>query len=789
MLKNFFTVAWRNLFRGKGFSVINLSGLAVGMASALLILLWVQNELSYDGFYTHSDRLYQTWRNAKSNTSITSWNVVPQVLGPALKQDYPEVERVSRVFWDEVLLLSRGEKKINTNGTIVDPDFLTMFDFPLIQGDRNTALSSPTQMVITEKTAKAFFGSEDPMGKTIRIDNKYDYAVSGVLKDLPNNTKFDFEYLLPWNYLQRQGATDSVWARNSVQTYVLLKAQTDLAAFNSKTKEIYARHHVPYFAESFLYPVSRLRLYSNFENGKPSGGRIERVQIFLVIAVFILLIACINFMNLSTARSEKRAKEVGIRKVSGALRGSLIGQFLGESVLLATLAGILALGLVQLSLPFFNGLAAKELVIGFGNVYFWLAFVGFVLLTGVLAGSYPAFFLSAFRPVSVLKGSFKREGTLVTPRKVLVVLQFGFSIVLVICTIVIQKQVKYAEGREAGYDKRNMIWFFLSGEMSQNYAAIKNDLLDQGIATAISKSSSPLAVTESWLSDAAQWPGKDPNDKTDFNFFTTDGNIVQTAGLQLVAGRDLDVKRYATDSTGVLLNETAVKIMGFKDAIGQTIDRGYSGVDWHVVGVVRDFILESPFERVKPMVIQGPKAGGMYLMHVKLNNARPTDRSLAAVERVLRQYNPLYPFEYHFIDQQYAKKFEDEQASGALTASFAGLTIFISCLGLFGLAAYMAESRNKEIGVRKVLGASVGSIAGLLSWDFVKLVVIAMGVASPVAWWVMSRWLAGYAYHTDLSLWVFAAAGFGAVGIAVVTVSFQAVRAAMVNPVRSLRSE
>ncbi|HVU98364.1 MAG TPA: ABC transporter permease [Puia sp.] len=788
MLKNFFTVAWRNLYRGKGFSFINISGLAVGMASALLILLWVQNELSYDGFYHHSDRLYQVWRNGKDNTGISSQNITPQIVGPTMKKDYPEVERASRVFWDETLLLSRGEKKISIIGTMADPDFLEMFDFPLLQGDRATALSSPTGMVITQKTAKAFFGNEDPMGKTIRIDNKYDYAVSAVLKDLPNNTQFDFQFILPWDYVRMTGQSDSLWDKNSTHNYVLLKPHTDLAAFNAKTRDIYRQHaHLPFFAESFLYPVNRLRLYSDFENGKPAGGRIERVRIFIVIAVFILLIACINFMNMSTARSEKRAKEVGIRKVSGALRGSLISQFLGESVLLAALAGAIALALVEVSLPFFNGLTGKVLAIGFGDWYFWLAFAGFIVMTGVLAGSYPALFLSAFRPVAVLKGNFKKSNALMGPRKVLVVLQFSFAIILVICTLVIKKQVNYARDREVGYDRRNMIWCFLSGDINKNYDAIKYELLSQGIATAITKSSAPL--TQSWSTGAAEWPGKDPNDRTDFNFFLCDGNIVQTAGLQLVAGRDIDPKHYPTDSNAVLLNETAVKVMRLATPIGTVVDKGAWGTDWHVVGVVKDFIIESPFDKVKPMMIKGPKANWFNLMHIKLNPAHSTAQDLAGVEQVLKQYNPLYPFEYHFIDQQYAQKFEDEQASGKLTAVFAGLTIFISCLGLFGLAAYMAENRRKEIGVRKVLGASVGSIAGLLSGDFVKLVLIAMVVASPVAWWVMSRWLAGYPYHIGLSIWVFVAAGFGAVGIALATVSFQAIRAAMSNPVKSLRSE
>jgi putative ABC transport system permease protein len=789
MLKYFLKVAWRNLFRGKGFSLINISGLATGMASALLILIWVQNERSYDGFYTHSDRLYQLWRNAKNNSGIVSSNVTPQIVGPAMKLEYPEVESASRVFWDETLLFSRGDKKINIRGTMTDPDFLTMFDFPLLKGDRATALNEPTQIVITEKTAKTFFGEEDPMGKTIRIDNKYDFKVSAVLKDLPNNTQFDFEFILPWSYLKtRQDPTDSSWGKNSMRNYVLLKPHTDLAAFNAKTKDIYARHQVPDFEESFLYPVSRLRLYSDFDNGKPSGGRIERVRSFIAIAVFILVIACINFMNMSTARSEKRAKEVGIRKVSGASRGSLIGQFLGESVLLAAVAGIIALGLAQLCLPFFNALTGKAMAIAFANRDFWLAFVGFVLLTGLLAGSYPALFLSSFRPVAVLKGSFKKANASVSPRKILVVLQFSFSIVLIIGTIVIEKQIRYAGDREVGYDRRDMIYTFLSGDIPKKYESIKNDLLNQGIATGVTKSSGP--ITQIYSIGGADWSGKDPNDKTEFNLLYCDGNIVQTAGLQLVAGRDIDLKKYPADSTAILLSEGAAKVMGFKEPIGQVIDRGAWGAPaWRIVGVIRDFVMESPFQKVKPLIIMGPRANWFNLMHIKLNPAHSTAQGLAGVAQVLKQYNPLYPPDCYFIDQEYAKKFDDERSSATLTAVFAVLTIFISCLGLFGLAAYMAENRTKEIGVRKVLGASVTSIASLLSRDFVKLVLIAIVVASPVAWWVMSRWLAGYTYHIGLSIWVFVMAGAAAVVIALATVSFQAIRAAMANPVRSLRSE
>src|ERR1035438_10467211 len=457
MLNKFFVIAYRNILRNKSFSVINISGLAIGMASAMLILLWVQNELSYDSFYANSDRLYQSWNRDRGNNGINCWNVTPKVLGPTLKQDYPEIEKATRINWDEAILLTVGEKKMNITGSMVDPDFLAMFQFPFIRGNMNTALNNPNDIVITQKLSKQLFGNEDPLGKTIRLDNKYDFNVSAVMKDLPNNTEFDFEYLLPWSFMHVRNEDDSSWGSNSTHNFVLLKPNASIASVNSKIQNIIIKHTGQgTTTKSFLYPVSKLRLYSNFENGVEAGGKIETVKVFILIASFILLIACINFMNMSTARSEKRAKEVGIRKVVGARKGSLIGQFIGESILIAFIAGAFALIIVQLCLPVFNTLTKKQLVIEYSNIYFWFSFTGFILFTGIIAGSYPAFFLSSFKPVSVLKGSFKKTNALVTPRKVLVVLQFTFAIILIICTIIIERQIDYAKDRESGYDKNNL---------------------------------------------------------------------------------------------------------------------------------------------------------------------------------------------------------------------------------------------------------------------------------------------------------------------------------------------
>jgi putative ABC transport system permease protein len=788
MVKYFFKITFRNITRNKSFSIINISGLAIGMASSMLILLWVQNELGYDRFYKNANRLYQLWNKSRGNDGINCWNVTPKPLAMGLKQNYPEIEKATRVGWDEAILFTVGEKKMNVIGTMVDPDFLTMFEFPFISGNVNTALNNPVDIVITEKLARSLFGKEDAMGKVVRLDNKYDHKVSAIMKDLPHNTQFDFQFLLPWSYMRTTGQDDSSWGSNSTRNYALLRPNASIAAVNAKAKNIIREHGEPSWkVESFLYPVSKLRLYSNFVNGVPEGGKIEKVSVFIIIAVFILLIACINFMNMSTARSEKRAREVGIRKVAGARRKYLISQFLGESILLTFFAGMVALMIVQLSMPMFNELTGTQLFVEYGNLYFWICFIGFVLFTGILAGSYPAFFLSSFKPVAVLKGSFKKINALVAPRKALVVLQFAFAITLIVCTIIIEKQTKYAQDRQSGYDKMDLIYIPLAGDMNKNYVLIKNDLINKGIAVAVTRTSAP--ITEGWSSGGAYWSGQPLTDRTEFNFFNVDDGITKTAGLSIVQGRDFDIQRYLTDSNAAIINETALKTMNLKHPIGEIIDTGAWNTNWHIIGVVKDFILQSPYEAVSPMVIQGPKANWFNEIHIKMNHKNSIAENLKAMEVVFREYNPEYPFEYYFVDDKYAAKFSDEQTVGKLTAFFSGLTIFISCLGLFGLAAYMAENRIKEIGIRKVLGASVAGIVALLSKDFIKLVLIAVVVASPVAWWAMTRWLSGYPYRISISWTVFFAAGIIAVVIALATVGFQAIKAAIANPVKSLKAE
>ncbi|HZK64812.1 MAG TPA: ABC transporter permease, partial [Puia sp.] len=789
---NFFKVAYRNLLRNKGFSAINITGLAVGMAATILILLWIQNEMSYDEFHKNKDRIYEVWNRVPMASELKCWNTVPAPLARALESNLPEVERAVRVVGTGDILFSVGDKRLIKSGNMVDTGFLQMFSFPMLQGNPATALKDIHSMVLTEKAAKSLFGKEDAMGRVIRIKDNGDFTVTGVVKGVPNNTRFDFEFLVSMANQKYGAGQDLGWNDNSTPTYVLLKPGANYAAAASgirKLKQKYSDEAKTMKWELFLYPLSRWRLHSSFTNGvEDNGGLSTFVELFGIIAAFILLIACINFMNLSTARSEKRAKEVGIRKVVGARKSSLISQFIGESVFLALLAGILAIIIVQISLPGYNQLTDKKLFIDFGNSNTWFVFIGFILFTGLLAGSYPAFFLSAFQPVRVLKGTFKKANALVTPRKVLVVLQFSFAITLIICTIIVKQQIDYGRERETGYNKDNLIYHFMTGDIPKNYTLIKNELLSSGVAKSITKTNSPL--TERWSNGWGQsWEGKDPNDKTSFDRYLADEGLGATAGLQFVQGRDFDLKQFPTDSTGLIINESSLKVMKFKNPMGKIVSD--LGFDWHIVGVIKDFILTSPYEPTRPLLICGAKSQFMTfnVMQIKLNGNNSTTDNLKRAEAIFKKYNPEYPFDARFVDEAYARKFESEKRQATLAGLFAGLTIFISCLGLFGLATYMAENRVKEIGIRKILGASLTAITTLLSKDFVKLVVIAFLIAAPLAWWAMYKWLQNYIYRVGMEWWVFALAGFLSVMIALLTVSYQSVKAAIANPVKSLRTE
>lgn len=786
MIRNYFKIAWRNLLRNKSFSFINISGLAVGMASAMLILLWIYHEMSYDNFHEKKDRLYAVWNRYSMDGKVETWKNTPSPMAAALQQEYQEVEHVSRVSNLPPVKIDLGEKKFYGRGKAVDSTFLEMFTFPVLKGNKATALTDVSSIVLTEKLAETIFGDADPIGQVLRLDNTDNFKVSAVIKDPPAHSEFEFQYLLPWAYLGRVGGDDGIWQNNSIHTYVLLKENASLASLEPRLKTLRKKYDKsdPNM-ETFLYPSARWHLYSTFENGKESGGRIEIVRLFGVIAGFVLLVACINFMNLSTARSEKRAREVGIRKVAGAHRRSLVVQFLGESMLLACIAGVLALFVVQLVLPVFNELVGKKLTLETKEPLFWMFFAGFILVTGLLAGSYPSAYLSSFKPVSALKGGLKAPRALVAPRKVLVVGQFTFAIVLIIATVIVRQQIQKAQDRQAGFAKDNLVYHFTEGESAKNYKLIRNELLASGTALSVTMTSSP--VTEDWSNSwQIGWKGKNPDDRTIVSRFFADNAVTRTLGLELLAGRDFDLDHFPADSGAALLNESAVKHMGFKDPVGQII---YDmGQEWHVIGVIKDFIINSPYHPSTPLYIGG--ANGFFnVMHIRLNGANSTQSNIKSLLGIFEKYNPEYETNYRFADEQYARKFADEERTGTLATLFALLTILISCLGLFGLSSYMAENRIKEIGVRKVMGASVFSITALLSGDFFKLVAISFVIASPVAWWAMHTWLADFPYRVSIQWWVFALAGLAALGITLLTVSYQAVKAALSNPVKALRTE
>ncbi len=779
----------RNLMKNKLHSFINVLGLTVGIASAILIFLWIQSEVNHDRFHTKIDRIYLMNNRDKTGSGIFVWNNTPKPMGLAIKKDYPEVEDVVRINNSGAnFLVSNGDRHFSIHGIFADTGFLNMFSFPLLQGSAGNALSSVKNIVLTQQLAKKLFGNEDAMGKTVKIDSVDYLTVTGVLKDLPNNTSFDFEYLLPWAYATKVGIDDNYWGNNSILTFVLLKPGVSPEVFNKKVRNITIDHAGPgnITAHVFAQPYKDAWLYSKVENGNYVAGRIEQVRLFSIIAVFILLIACINFTNLSTARSEKRAKEVGIRKVAGARKHSLIIQFISESILLAVAAGAAAVMIVQLSLPAFNEVIGKKLFINFSDPVYWLYALVFVVFTGITAGLYPAFYLSSFRPIKVLKGTFRPVNTSITPRKVLVVLQFTFAIALIICTIIVQGQIKYAQNRDAGYSRNNLAFLLMFGEVGKNYELIKRDLLNSGVATVVTATSAPM--TENWgTSNGFAWTGSESADtKTEFNLFSADNDFSKAMNLTLLQGRNIDIEHYKTDSMAALLNETAVKRMRLKDPIGKTITG--NGLTLHVVGVVKDFILESPYERINPMIIMGP-AFSYFVINFRLNANPSINTSLVKAEKIFKQYNSQYPFNVRFYDQEYRLKFVDEQRVGTLAGLFAALAIFISCLGLFGLATFMAQNRVKEIGIRKVLGASVASITALLSRDFLKLVALAFIIASPFAWIIMNKWLLNYNYRITIQWWMFAATGLISFIIAIGAVGFQAVKAALANPAKSLRSE
>jgi ABC-type antimicrobial peptide transport system permease subunit len=795
LLASYIKFSRRTLLKNKAFSFINVSGLAVGMASAVLISLWIQNELTCDQFHTKKDRIYQVLNRGKFEEKVYVWDAMPHPLAPALKNEFPkQVEETLRVSWVAAFVLKKADKVIQTEGLLADPSFFHLFDFPFRQGDPGTALNKPYSIVVTESLAKRMFGKTDALGQTIRIDSTQDFTITGVVKNLPTNTSFSFEYIVPFSYMKDVHWSDTNWNHNNIRTFVLLRPGISEKTANALFANVKKQHISGIADELFVHPMSKWWLHSGFENGEIAGGRIEDVRLFSIIVAFILLIACINYMNLSTARSEKSAREVGIRKVMGAQKISLIFRFLGESTIVAFIAGVISLVIVQIALPSFNHLvripgfniySGKHLFIPYGSLNFWIAAIGFILFTGILAGIYPSFYLSAYKPISVLQKRFKKIRSFFAFRKVLVVFQFGFAIMLIICTIIIYRQIAYGKDRNPGYNVKDRGFVYVKGDMLRNYELIRKELFEKNLVTDMTRTSSP--ILDVWAeNDDYRWTGVDTTKRMAFAIFEGENRFVEFHELSLIAGRDFNLAAYPSDSTAMILTESAVKRMKFKDPVGEIIKnaKGY----WHVIGVIKDFIPEKPYSPPYPIIIHSGHAG-FGAINFKLNPSLSKNAAKDKISEVFSKHSPGYAVEYRRLEDEYANKFSDEVRTGKLATLFASLTIFICCLGLFALAAYTAEARIKEIGIRKVLGASVAAITALLSREFLKLVTIAFLIASPLAWWAMSHWLKNYPYHVDISWWIFALTGLLSLLITFLSIGYQAIKAALSNPVKSLKTE
>jgi putative ABC transport system permease protein len=795
MLINFFKTALRNFWRNKTYSFLNIFGLSVGIACAALIFLWVENELSFDNFHEKKDRLFFVRENQKYDTYTATFWSTPGLMGPAIQAEIPGIANTCRASESNMqFLFAIGDKSMYSNGWFAEPSLFTMFTLPFVQGNAATAFKQLYSVVITEKAARKYFGNDkNVLGRTVRVNNKQDYVVSGVLKDLPENSTLQFEWVAPFEIFFKQSSWLKSWGNNSLSTYVELKPGVSAASVNKVLYDFIQKRTPKSNARPFLFPMKDWRLRDKFENGvQTGGGRIEYVRLFSVIAGIILLIACINFMNLSTARSEKRAKEVGIRKVLGSGNRDLIFQFLGEALVMALLAGLIALLIITLTLPAFNLLVQKDLHLSIGRPMHILALLAIVLICGLVSGSYPSFYLSFFNPIFALKGIKRKAGSAEFIRKGLVVLQFSTSIILIISTIIIFQQIQHVKSRNLGFDKNNLLQTDVVGNVAKNYTAIKQDLLNTGMIENIALSDH-ITIYGGNNTSGLSWEGKPSSSEILISQRYISPGFFQTSGINLLEGRDVTETDSAVvnKTINVVITQSLEKLIGKGSALGKRFwhDGDNSGLTAQVVGVVNDYVYDNMYGKSDPVMFFYSLPKNTTQMYVRFKPQADIEKALAKVETILKQYNPAYPFSYEFVDDQFNKMFMSEELISKLSRTFAILAIFISCLGLFALASYATERRTKEIGVRKVLGASISSITTLLSKDFLKLVILSCLVAFPLAWWVMHTWLQDYQYRITISWWIFPIAGIVAVLIAILTISFQSIKAAIANPVKSLRTE
>jgi predicted permease len=789
MLHNYFKIALRNLVRNKTFSGINILGLALGMACSLLIGLWIQDELSVGRQYPNSANLYRVYQRLNQNGTVSAGDGTPGMLAEELKQQFPEVVYAASFSWEEPHIVTIGDKIEKQNIRYVGADWFRLYGIPVLAGSTASALNVPNGVAISRKVAETYFqNAQAAINQSIRFDNETDYQVTAVYENLPDNAEANYDFLLSWSHFMTKTAWAKEWGNSPVQTRIQLRADTDPVAFEAKIKSQLKKHNIgnsPSFdVQLFLHPERDAYLYSNFENGYPNGGRIDYVQLFGLVAVFVLLIACINFMNLATARSAKRAREVGVRKVVGAKRGALIGQFIGEAMLLTFLGLALAIGVAALVLPAFNQLTDKQIVLPVSNSSFWATLLGLGLVVGAIAGSYPALFLSSLSPVRVLKNTLRFGAGAQVFRQGLVIVQFALSMLLIVGTVVVYRQLSYMQTKNLGYERENLLYVLAEGELIPKYETFKQELLRMPGIQSVARMQSPLLGFGNNTTFGISWPGKDPNSNPNFMIQAAGYDLIQTLKLS-VKGRDFS-PAFGTDSTNYLINEAAAKVIGYTDPLGKHLTQwGRTGT---IIGVVKDFHYGSLHKPIEPLVIRLGKPSPYETILIRTQPGQ-TQTALASLEATYQRFNPKIPFSYQFADTEYQKLYKSETIIGTLANVFAGLAILIACLGLFGLAAFTAEQRTKEIGVRKVLGASVANVVMLLSKDFLKLVLIAIIIATPVAYLAMQQWLQNFEYKVDMAWWVFALAGALAISVALVTVSFQSIKAALMNPVKSLRTE
>ncbi len=790
MTRNYFTTALRSVTKNKGFSFLNIAGLALGISCALLILLWVHDELSVDQFHTNGDQLYQVYQRNYYDGKVEGGYHTQGLLALELKQHIPEIEYASGMEYVAApgtsSTFSVGDNINKMTGYFVGADFLTMFSYPVLQGDKQSALTTPNAIAISQKMAESFFGTTNVVGKTIHFGDKKDLQVTAVFENAPIHSSLQFDFLMGWSDFVSENAWVNNWGNTSPATFVQLRADASRQQAESKIKDFiynYRDRSESFRTELALQPYGERYLHANFKQGSPTGGRIEYVRLFSWVAAFVLLIACINFMNLATARSAKRAKEIGLRKTIGASRLSLIRQFYMEAFLLTACAFIAGLVLAFCLLPVFNQFTGKVLALPLINPGFWVAALALLTAIGLVAGSYPALFLSSMRPIQVLKNNLRLGGAAFL-RKGLMVFQFSLSVLLIIGMLVIYRQLNYIQTTHVGYDRENLMYIPIEGDLVKDYQAFKTEAENKVEILSVSKMRNSPTFIEHHV-DGIAWPGKDPTVFVSFADAVVGYDFVKTLHLQVKEGRDFS-PAFGSDSAAYLLNESAARQMGFESAVGQTVDWGNHPGE--IIGVLRDFHFTSFHQAIEPLIIRLDDnwAWGTILVRTK---AGSTQKAIATLEQLCKTFNPKTPFTYQFSDLEFSKLYKSEETVGKLSYSFALFAILISCLGLFGLAAFTAEQRTKEIGIRKVLGASVGGVVSLLSKDFIKLVLVAIVIACPIAWWVMNNWLAGFAYRITIEWWMFAAAGLAAVVITLLTISFQAVRAAVVNPVNSLRDE